>query len=219
MEILVAIGLVALGLIVGLLGYKLFRAVMPIAGLVVGATIGFTGFQSIFGTGVTSTTIAVLTAIVFGLVLAVLSYAFFDLALIVLMGLAMSTLFTWLGLALGLSSTGFVLGLFSLSGFIVGLVLASSSVLLSESLVSLVTAYIGSGFVLAGVFLLTTGTTLQTMYEKGVLQTTSAQVDGSFWWILVWIAGIIIMRQIQLSSLWLEIFPEHLEYSQKRLKN
>lgn len=217
MEIAVAIFLVAVGLVVGLLGYKLFRAIMPVAGLVVGATIGFTGFQGIFGTGAVSTSMAVLAAIVFGVVLALLSYAFFDLALIVFMGVAMSSLLTLLGLALGLSSTGFTLGLLSLAGFIIGIILASSSAFLAESLVSLVTAYVGSGLVLAGIFLLFSGVSLQDMYTNGVLHTANMYASKSFIWIFVWIAGIVVMRQAQLHSLMLEMFPEHLQYkSQSR---
>lgn len=216
MEIAVAIFLVAIGLVVGLLGYKLFRAIMPIAGLVVGATIGFTGFQGIFGTGPVSMSVALLAAVVFGVVLALLSYAFFDLALIIFMGVAMSSLFTLLGIALGLSSTGFILGLLSLAGFIIGILFASSSAFLAENLVSLVTAYVGSGLVLAGIFLLFSGVSLQDMYTNGVLHTAAAYASKSFIWILVWIAGIVVMRQAQLHALMLEMFPEHLQYKSQR---
>jgi large-conductance mechanosensitive channel len=90
MEIFLAICLLVLGLLVGLFGYKLFKVIMPVAGLIIGASIGFTGFQGVFGTGVTSTTLAVLVAVVFGLALAGLSFAFFDIALVIFMGLAMS---------------------------------------------------------------------------------------------------------------------------------
>ncbi len=218
MEIAVAILLVVLGLAVGLTGYKLFRAVMPIAGLVVGATIGFTGFQGIFGTGPISSTIAILVAVVFGLVLALLSYAFFDIALVIFMGIAMASLFTQLGLTLGLSSTGFVLGMLSLAGFIIGLVLASSAPFLAENLVSLVTAYVGSGLVLAGVFLLVSKVNLQMMIDHGILNTVATHAASSWLWVVAWIAAIVIMRQVQLSSLLQEIFPENLQYKSKQRK-
>ena len=212
MEMLVAIGLIVVGVAVGLFGYKLFKVLMPIAGLLVGASIGFTGFQGIFGTGVTSTTVAVLVAIVFGLVLAVLSYAFFDIALTVLMGVAMSAIFTLLGFALGLSANGFVLGLLSLSGFIIGIIAASSSVFLTEGFVTLVTAYIGTGLALAGIFLLGSGVSLQDMYQNGVVTTASQYASQSFWWIFVWIASFIIMRQVQLRMIALDLFPEEFAY-------
>lgn len=217
MEIFVAICLVAIGLAVGLLGYKLFRVLMPVAGLIVGGTIGFAGIQGIFGTGVTSTTIAILVAVVFALVLAFLSYAFFDIALSVLLGLAMSSLLTLLGLALGLSENGFVLGLLSLSGFIIGLMMAASSAFLAENFVTLVTAYLGSGLVLAGVALLSTGTQLSDLQGNGgIIATIASYASGSFWWVLAWITGIVVMRQIQLRTLMLEIFPENLAYTEKK---
>lgn len=215
MELFLAICLTVVGLAVGLLGFKLFRILLPITGLIVGATIGFTGFQGIFGTGVTSTTIAVLVAIVFSLVLALLSYAFFDIALAVLMGLAVSSLFAFLGIALGLSSHGFVIFMLSVSGFILGTILALSSSLLAENVVTLVTSFIGMGFILGGVFLLSSGVSVQDLQNNGVIVSVANHVSHSFWWVLVWIAGAIILRHLQLRALFLEIFPKHLEYNGK----
>lgn len=215
MEIFVAVCLVAVGLAVGLLGYKLFRVLMPVAGLIIGGAIGFAGIQGIFGTGVTSTTIAILVAVVFALVLALLSYAFFDIALSVLLALAISSLFTLLGLALGLSENGFVLGLLSLSGFIIGFMMAVSSVFLAENFVTLVTAYLGSGLVLAGVALLSSGVHLSDLHGNGIIATIASYASGSFWWILAWITGVVVMRQVQLRTLMLEIFPKNLAYSDK----
>lgn len=212
MELFVAICLIVIGLAVGLLGLKLFKVLLPIAGLVVGATVGFTGIQGIFGTGVTSTTIAILVACVVGLLLAILSYSFFDIALVVLMALAVSSLFTLLGVALGLSANGFVVFMLSLSGFIVGLVVALASPLLTESIVTLVTSFIGAGFILGGVFLLSSGVSLSELHDNGVIATVAHRVHSSFWWVLVWVSGAIIMRHLQLRSLFLDLFPEHLAY-------
>ena len=78
--VLLAISLIGLGVAVGLLGFQLFRVLLPLAGLAAGAIIGFTGMQGIFGTGVVSTTVATIVAIVFALTLALLSYLFFDVA-------------------------------------------------------------------------------------------------------------------------------------------
>ena len=216
MEIFLAICLLVLGLLVGLFGYKLFKVIMPVAGLIIGASIGFTGFQGVFGTGVTSTTLAVLVAVVFGLALAGLSFAFFDIALVIFMGLAMSTLATLLGLALGLSASSFVLGMLSLSGFIIGLMIGGSSKHLTKSFVTLVTAYVGTGLMLGGLFLLTTGVSLTEMYENGVIATASQYAGQSFWWILVWIASFVIMRQIQIKMILLDIFPKDFEYHESK---
>ena len=212
MEIFVAVCLIVIGISIGLLGYKLFRVLLPIAGLVVGGIIGFAGIQGMFGTGVTGTTIAILVAVVFALVLAFLSYAFFEIALAVLLALLMSSLFTLLGIALGLSANGFVLGLLSLSGFVVGLIAGTSSKFLTEGFVTFVTAYVGSGLVLAGVFLLISGVDLNSLYADGILATVTNYASHSFWWVLIWIAGIVIMRQVQLQTIMLELFPEHLAF-------
>lgn len=213
MELFVAICLIVIGLAVGLLGFKLFRVLLPIAGLVVGASIGYTGIQGIFGTGVTSSTVAVLVAIVFALVLAVLSYAFFDVAVTVLLGLAFSSFFALFGIALGLSANGFVVFMLSVTGFIVGLLVASSSPLLAEGLVTFATAFIGSGLILGGIFVIGGGASLADMHANGVINTVVQRVDNSFWWILVWVAGAVILRQVQLHSLFLEIFPKELDYT------
>lgn len=218
MELFVAVCLIVIGLAVGLLGLKLFRVLLPVAGLVVGATIGYTGIQGVFGTGVTSTTIAILVAIIFGLVLAVLSYAFFDLALVVLMGLAFSSIFTLFGVALGLSANGVVVFLLSVSGFIIGLLVALSSPLLTEGVVTLVTSFIGAGLVLGGIFVLSSGVSLAELHDKGVIASVAHRVNGSFWWVLVWISSTIIMRHIQLRSLFIDVFPKHLAYDSKGKK-
>ena len=218
MGLFVAICLIVVGLATGLLGLKLFRVLLPIAGLILGATIGFAGIQGIFGTGVTSTTIAVLVAVLFGLVLAVLSYAFFDIAVVVLMGAAVSSLFTLIGLAFGLSANGFVIGLLSLSGFVIGLIVAARSALLAESLVTLVTALVGAGLVLGGVFVLSSGVSLADMQANGVISSIATHVSSSAWWVLVWIAGAVIMRFVQLRTLFLELFPEELSYTSQSTK-
>ena len=212
MEIFIAVCLIAIGLAVGFFGLKLFRVLLPVAGLVVGAIIGFSGIQGIFGTGPASTTIAVLVACVFGLVMAVLSYAFFDIALTILVGLGMSSLFTVFGIALGLSANGFVVFLLSLSGFIIGLYLAASSPLLSASLVTLATAIIGMGLVLGGVFLLGSGVSLEQLGTRGVIASVAERAGASFWWVFVWVTGVIVMRFVQIKSLLLDLFPEHLGY-------
>ncbi len=213
MEIFIAVSLIIVGLTVGFLGLKLFKVLLPLAGLLVGAIVGFTGIQGIFGTGVTSTTIAVLVAIVFGLVLALLSYAFFDIALVILVGLGMSSLFTVIGIALGLSSNGLVISLLSISGFIIGMHFALLSPLLSVNLVTLATAFAGMGFLLAGIFLLGSSVSLEELGSNGVITTVANRVDNSFWWVFVWIAGVIIMRITQLNRFFEGVFPEHLGYN------
>lgn len=212
MLILSAVSLIIVGLAVGLLGFKLFRVLLPLAGLVAGAVIGFSGFQGLFGSGVISTTISILVAIVFGLVLGLLAYLFFEVALVVFSGLVFSSLFVFLGVALGLSSNGVIVTLLSIAGFIIGLLLASSTVFLGERIVTFVTAFIGVGFVLTGVFLLSGGVTLEEIQTNGIIASFAQKVDKSFLWLFIWVAVAMIFRYVQMSTLMLELFPKTLEY-------
>ncbi len=218
MEIFLAVVLIVAGLAIGLFGLKLARVLLPLAGLMTGAIIGFTGMQGVFGTSVTSTTIAILVAAIFGLVLAVMSYAFFNIALVVLTGTAFMSLFALLGIALGLSANGFVVGMLSVTGFLVGVYMAASAPLLGASLVSLATSFIGSGLVLAGIFLLGSSVTLEDLATNGIITTVAERVSNSFWWIFVWVGSAIILRYIQLSSLLNELFPSHLGYDEYQVK-
>lgn len=213
--VLLAISLILLGVAVGLLGYQLFRVLLPIAGLVAGAIIGFTGVQGIFGTGVVSSTIAVVVAVVFALVLALLSYLFFDLAVTVFAGVVFASLFSLLGVALGLDQNGFVVTMLAIAGFIIGLMTALSSGMLSVNLVTLVSSFLGMGFILGGVFLLGGGVTTEMLSNEGVIRSVAMNVDQSFLWVLVWITGAIVFNYAQLSAVAYEMFPE-LRYKESK---
>ena len=76
--VLVALALMGVGLLSSLLGFKLFKVLLPVVGLVAGAMVGFSGFQGIFGTGAVSTTVAVFVAITVGLLMAMLSFVYFN---------------------------------------------------------------------------------------------------------------------------------------------
>ena len=212
MEMFIAVSLIVVGLAVGLLGLRLFRVMLPLAGLIVGAIAGFTGIQGIFGTGVTSTTIAVLVACILGLVMAVLSYAFFDIALMILVAIGVSSLFTIFGLALGLYDNGFALALLSLSGFILGAYLAIMSPLLSVNVVALATAFAGVGFILAGLFVIGHSITIDDLGSGGVIATVAERVNDSLWWMFVWIAGIVMLYYAQMNRFLNDVFPESLGY-------
>lgn len=216
MLILTAVGLIVVGLAVGLLGFKLFRVLLPLAGLVAGAVIGFSGFQGLFGSGVISTTISILVAIVFGLVLAILAYSFFEIALVVFSGLVVSSLFVLLAVALGLSANGVIVSLLSIAGFIIGLILASSTMYLGENIVTFVTSFLGFGLLLGGVFLLSGGVTLEEIQTHGVVATISQKVDSSFLWLFVWVAGGVIFRYLQLGTMNMGMFPKEYEYKASR---
>lgn len=194
--VLVAFLLLITGLLVGLLGQKLFRILLPILGVVGGTVVGFVGFQAVFGTGALSTTMAVFVAMVVGLVLGLLSYLFFELALTIAVALLGASAFSYLGVALGLEGNGFVLFLLSLAGFVIGLAVSSSATF-SASFVITTTAFAGMALLLASIFLVAGDVTLTQLYEEGIIRSVLNVVDQSFLWFFVWIASSMIAVHIQ----------------------
>ena len=81
--LIISLLLLMVGAASALLGFQLFRVLLPLVGLVAGTVIGFTGFQGVFGSGAVSTTVAVFVAIAVGILMAVLSYLFFGVAVTV----------------------------------------------------------------------------------------------------------------------------------------
>jgi hypothetical protein len=209
--VLVALALMAVGLLVATLGYKLFRILLPIVGFISGTMIGFTGFQGIYGKGAVSTTVAVFVALTVGLIMAVLSFAYFEIAVIVLTAILSASLFAFLGIALGLNDDGFVVFLLALSGFVLGLMLASNGVM-GASFVTILTSMLGVAFILAGVFLVVGTVSLDDLHNDGIVSTVLGVVDQSFLWLIVWLGGSLFANQIQLRTMMLELAGDSYEY-------
>lgn len=209
--VLVALALMGVGLLSSLLGYKLFKILLPIVGLVSGAMIGFSGFQGIFGKGAVSTTVAVFVALTVGLLMAILSFVYFEIAVIVLTAVIGASIFSYLGIALGLDKEGFVVFLLALSGFIIGLMAASSSNM-GAGLVMMVTSMAGVLFMLAGVFLIAGSVSIDQLNNDGVIRTILNVVDQSFLWLFVWLAGTMITYQMQLRTAVADFIGNTYEY-------
>lgn len=205
------------GLLVGLLGQKLFRLFLPLLGLVGGTAVGFVGVQSVFGTGVVSTTVAVFVAILVGILLGLLSFVFFELALTVYVALLGASAFSYLGIALGLGDNGFVLLLLSIAGFVLGLSLAGS-IGFSTRLVIAVTSLAGTALVLASVFLMVGNVSLAQLQNDGIIRSALAVIDQSFLWLFVWLSGSIIAMHIQRVVLVQELLENKYQFSEDLLK-
>jgi len=216
--VVVAIVLLITGLLVGLLGHKLFRVFLPLLGLVGGAAVGFVGFQGVFGKGAVSTTVAVFVAIAVGLMLALLSFLFFELALTVYVALLGGSAFSYLGVSLGLGENGFVLFLLTVAGFVLGLSVAGSKGF-SSSMVVMVTAFAGMALVLASVFLIAGNVSLNQLYEQGVIRSVLDVIDQSFLWLFVWVASSLIAVHIQKLTLLQEILENKYQFSEEMLKS
>jgi hypothetical protein len=188
---------------------------LPIAGFVAGLMVGFTGVQGIFGTGVVSITIAVVMALIVGAIMAILSFVFFDLAVVILTMMLGWSLLSYLGVAIGLGDNGFILFLLGLAGAIFGLIIATSGPF-STSLVVVVTSMIGVTFVLAGVLLLVGSITLDDLNEIGIIRSTLNVVDNAFLWFIVWIGATAFAVVSQTKTLSMEVMDDSLAYLPKK---
>lgn len=211
--VLVAIILLITGLLVGLLGQKLFRVLLPTLGLVGGMAVGFVGFQGVFGKGAVSTTVAIFVALAVGVVLALLSFVFFEIAVTVYVALLGASAFSYLGLALGLGENGFVLFLLSVAGFVTGLVI-TSSIGFSTRLVIALTSLAGTALVLASIFLVAGSVTVAQLHQDGIVRSVLEVVDQSFLWLFVWLATSLIASHIQRIVLVQEILENKYQFAE-----
>jgi len=194
--ILTATLLIATGVLACLLGTKRFKLLLPLFGLVTGFMVGFLGFQGVFGSGAVSTAMAIVVALTVGLVLAVLSYVFFDLAVTFLAISVGAIAFSYLGVALGLNEDGFIVFLLALAGAILAGMYAVSSAV-SVRLVVLVTSFLGVAYILTGVMLLAGEVSLDAVHDDGAVRTLLSVVDQSFLWFFVWLGGSLFAASVQ----------------------
>lgn len=211
--IYVAVALFITGLLVSLLGVKLFKVLLPLLGLVAGAVVGFVGFQAVFGTGAVSTTVAVFVAIVVGALLALTSYAFFSLAVVIYTALLGASAFAFLGVALGLENLGFLLFLLSVAGFVAGLVVASSMGF-TVGLVTAVTSLSGVALILASVMLIVGDLSVDQLHQEGVIRAVIDVVDQSFLWLFAWLGGSLIAINVQRSMLQLDHLTNQYQFNE-----
>lgn len=215
--IFIATLLLAVGLVTSLLGLKLFKLLLPLLGMVSGFLVGFVGFQGVFGTGSLSNIMAVMVALAVGVLLAVLSFAFFDIAIVVFSALVGASALSYLGVALGLNQDGFVVFLLAVSGAIFGF-MAAQRYPVGVQLVVTLTSLIGVAYVLTG-FMLVAGTVnLDQLNNQGVVTTLLRVVDQSFLWFFVWIGGSILAMQIQYRLAVIDALSNMFAYEEARSK-
>lgn len=202
--ILFAFASLAVGVLCALLGARLAKTLLPLFGFFAGIMVGFTGVQAVFGTGVISTTMAVLVSFIVGLLLALLSYMFFDLAVSLLMGLVVANALAFLGIALGLRENGFIVLMLWIAGLVIGLKYAFSNPT-TEAFLIYLTAFVGVAMILASVMLITGDITLATIQDKGLVVSTLNVVNQSFIWLLVWLGGSMVAAQVQVASIAAEL--------------
>lgn len=213
--LITAILLIAVGIIAASLGAGLFKLLLPLIGLVTGFMIGFIGFQGVFGTSAVSTAMAVMIAVVTGLVLGILSFLFFELATIVVAIATGAMVFSYIGVALGLSQNGLMVFLLGLAGAILAGSYAARNSIGTQVVVAL-TSLLGVGYVLVGIFLISGSVSLSDLAETGIVSTLLSVVDQSFLWFFVWIGGSLIAMRVQYSILLAAVLPPEFKVEDKR---
>jgi hypothetical protein len=176
-----------LTLIIGVLfcfaGYRLFRIIMAIWGLLLGFYVGMQVISSFLGSGSTATYLAWGVGLVLGLALAILAYALYTAAI------------TLLG-----ASIGYVLGTGLMSGLgignqatlvvIVGLILAALFAILilaldlARLLIVANTSLGGAVAMVLGILLLSNLLSVDALH----LNQLSAFIKSSPGWLLLWLA-------------------------------
>lgn len=212
--VILALSMIIVGAMVGLFGFKLFRILLPLAGLLTGLVVGFTGFQNVFGTGVISSSVAVLVALFVGLLMGLLAFAFFDVALIVFSIVIGITLFQFLGIALGLGNIGFIMFLLALAGGIMGFVFSTSRPIVPAFIIAL-SSILGVSLAFGGIMLMTGNISLDQIHNTGVIRTVMLQVDQSLLWLFLWITLSIVTMYVQRGLLIADLVGDKFEYYKK----
>ncbi len=194
--IIVVVGLLVVGLGAAFSGYPLFRIFLPILGFVAGFSLAFSAVQGLFGPGVWSAMLAILPALILGLVLALISYLYYTVGVIILGASLVAAAFAYIGQAVGLREDGFLVLLLTITGAIIGgIVVATKG--LQDDLVIYVTAIAGSGLVLLAAFLTFGHVHLGDLYHNGILRTIGSAVDSSWIWLFAWIGGAAVAVSAQ----------------------
>jgi Domain of unknown function (DUF4203) len=182
MDLFVALIAVAIGLIACFFGYRLFRAVLPVFGFVVGAIVGAQAVFLIFNEGIFATLLSIVAAVVVGIVFGLLAYFWWALGIVLAvggMGFAIgSALLPALNLDLDIVS--WLLGL----AVGVGFALAAIVLRLPRAIVIAVTALWGAGATLGGVLIVLQ----QIEPEELGYGAVDAVVSESFLWLLIYLA-------------------------------
>jgi len=194
--LIVALLLLAVGAVSILGGYVLFRLLLPVIAFVTGFGVGFSSIQALFGDNVWSYASAFVTAVVIGLIFAVLSYFYYTVGVMIIMASLVASLFAFLGEAVGLDANGLIVALLSLTGVIVGglFVLKTG---LQHSLIVTMTALFGVASIMVGLSLLIGGVSMPELYKNGILGSIDSIVDSSWVWLFVLVGATIVASSVQ----------------------
>jgi hypothetical protein len=193
--IILAIGALILGLAFLTAGYRFFLFLLPIWGFVGGLWLGGEAISVIFGEGFLVSTTGLVVGLVAGFIMAILSYFFYALG-VLLLGASFGY---WLAVGL-LYALGFNPGfVVSIVGIISAIIFATLTVMLDvkKHLVIIITSFGGAGGITLAVLLLF-GTIVPELLQNGAFSVLEKIIAASAFWLLLWLAlaivGIIVQE-------------------------
>ena len=204
MDLFVALIAVAIGLVACFFGYRLFRAVLPVFGFVLGAIVGAQAVFLIFNDGIFATLLSIVAAVVVGIVFGLLAYFWWALGIVLAvggMGFAIGNALLP-ALNLDLEIVSWLLGLAVGAGF----ALAAIVLRLPRVIVIAVTALWGAGATLGGVLIVLQ----QIEPEELGYGAVDAVVSQSFLWLLIFLALAAVgavwqaMTTSDIETIWVE---------------
>ena len=128
-----------------------------------------------------------------------------------------AAVFSYVGIALGLSQDGFLVFMLAVTGFLLAATWASRGGV-SLRIVMALTAFIGTAYVLVGVMLLVGNVSIDELNNSGMVATIIRVVDQPFLWFLVWVGGSLVAQQLQQREAFNDLLTTSFEYNDKERK-
>ncbi len=191
-SLIVAALLLVIGIAFCFGGYKWFMILLPVLAFLVGFIIGATAVSGVYGESILSLIVIVVAGLITGLLLSVLVYMFFNLAIILLGAFLGYTLSSGIAIYIGFE-TGFIPAIAGvIAAAIVGFLAFRLN--LPKYVIIALTALIGGEAILSGVLLLANFISLKDL-ELGLL---GSALSYSAAWSFVWLVLAIIGAAVQL---------------------
>jgi len=204
--LLVLLALVALGLgaVLLLVGYRFFLLLLPIWGFVAGLWLGAETVSILLGEGFLVSVTGLVVGFVVGLIMAILSYLFYAVG-VLLLGASFGY---WLAAGL-MYAVGFESGfLVTVVGAITAIIFATLTVMLDvkKHLAIIMTAFGGAGGISLAILLIF-GVIDPEQLQAGGAAALAAVIEESVLWLLIWLAlaiGGIIFQESNTREYYIE---------------
>lgn len=167
-------------------GYPFFRVLLPVWAFFAGLVFGFNGIVGLMGASLISSSLALILGFVLGLVLAAVAYFAYELAVYIFGASVGYVLGAGLVTALGFDP-GFLSTVAGLAGAVL-LAVLFMQLKMPKFLIIVLTASAGAMAVITGLFVLFG----RVPDAAGALQLTQYLVTGSWFWLMAWIALMVV---------------------------